>query len=98
MMNGITIESLSPDQRTRTANAAWHSMPVRTALVLLLVDSQQSSGLGAESDEFLILGQILLHPCDGLVEPGARLFLVTELPVGHDQEESVEAKVLVGRQ
>ena len=61
------------------------------------VQKRQQANLGfvddlfAEADELLILGLVLLHPGQGLVVPGARLWLLPQLPVGHRQEKPVAA-------
>ena len=82
---GTTLTAMGPCSRFRES-------------VLLCFHPQQVRGLGAEAEEFFILGLVLFHPWNCLVVPGARLRLVPELPVCHGQEERVEALVLASEQ
>src|SRR5206468_4255221 len=61
---------------------------------LITFHSQQLRGLISESFEFVILLFVLVHPLDGLVVPLSCLVFLIQLPVGHSQEEGVEAEHL----
>ena len=54
-------------------------------------DLKQLRRFTPELQEFFVLGPVFLHPRHRLVVPLAGLVFVPQLPMGHGQEEPIEA-------
>src|SRR5258706_3666249 len=94
----VTMKAAAVGAQTERRGSLW---PVRKLLagvaspalcfLFRFSRAQQLRRLSAKSLEFFVAGPVLLHPGDSARVPPAGLVLLAQSPVGHRQEERVEA-------